>query len=145
MEFGRPNSERKSEHADWGYYWSPFTNTIVRVNERMATDHIYPDALIRELPGFDKLTDYQKKVILNYEDNFQPLPTSLNSSKKDNDAEKWQSALGQSFHPDYVRDAKKYEKAIKEKLVKMIFSFNEANELANREAKMESHMRGRFR
>ncbi|GHO97436.1 hypothetical protein KSF_074840 [Reticulibacter mediterranei] len=127
MEVGRPNFARRSEHADWGYYWNPFTNDIEFTNERMATDHIYPEVLIRKLPDFDLLTPEQQSQVLNHPDNFQPLPRSLNSSKRDRTAEEWQNAFGQSFHPDYIRDAIKYEQAIKKQLTQMIDTFRQQN------------------
>jgi hypothetical protein len=86
----------------------------------METDHIYPENLVKRLPGFDLLTPDQKYAVMNYPSNFQPLPKSLNSSKKDKTALKWQSALGQSFHPDYIGDAIKFEQQIKEMLVNEI-------------------------
>jgi RHS repeat-associated protein len=130
-QFGRPSAERKQEHQDFGYYWDPFTNTIKFVKERMAVDHIYPEAKIRELIavlGEGKLTDRQIFEILNFPDNFQPLPTSLNSSKRDRTAEEWQKALGQSFDPEYIRDAKALENQIGMRLVAKIMEFKALNE-----------------
>src|SRR5207344_3310705 len=97
----------------------------------MAVDHIYPEAKIRELIatfGEGKLTDRQIFQILNFPDNFQPLPTSLNSSKRDRTADEWQEALGQSFNPEYIRDATALENQIGMRLIAKIMEFKASNE-----------------
>jgi len=126
LEAGRPNAARSEEHRYWGYYWDPYTNDIKFANEVMAADHIYPDRLIRRLPGFDQLTSEQQDAVLNYEGNFQPLLGPLNSSKGSKTAAEWTSALGRAVHPGYISDMTKMEAKIKEELQQMIDGYLQA-------------------
>ena len=92
----------------------------------MNADHIYPDRLIRRLPGFDKLKPDQQSAVLNYEGNFQPLLGPLNSSKGSKTAAEWTSALGQALRPDYISDMTKMEARIKEELQQIIDNYLQA-------------------
>ena len=78
---GRPTREAQRLHGLFGWYLDPFTNEIVFVDYVTQADHIFPDRLIRELPGFKDLTPEQQKELVDYPGNFQPLPHWLNASK----------------------------------------------------------------
>jgi len=90
----------------------------------MAADHIYPETLIKELPGFDKLTPEQQKMVLNYERNFQPLPDWLNSSKGAKTYFEWKGAPEKpydsgsfrKFNPKYLESMQLLTIQIKQEL-----------------------------
>ena len=67
-------------------------------------DHIFPQAEIKKLPGFDQLTPAQQKALLNDPMNFQPLDASMNCSKGckvEGTANEWATYKGQSISAEY--------------------------------------------
>ena len=72
-----------------GEYVNPRTNKLVKFDGTLAADHVYPKDLIEQFPDYDKLTQRQQEFLLNYPGNFEPLPPSWNSSKKNRLADKW--------------------------------------------------------
>ena len=136
MELGRPNAVRRSEHAPWGWYLDPFTSLpIYGQRTVMATDHIYPDSLIRKLAGFENLTPAQQTAVLNYEKNFQPLPQWLNSSKGPTPYPFWNEAPRtpgdpssiERFDPSYLRSMTGLSNQIRRDLRGMINGFLQAS------------------
>jgi len=132
-QFGRPSAERRSEHRDWGWYWDPFTNDIVLTNEAMETDHIYPEYLVNQLiksVGKGRLTPRQEFEVRNYPDNFQPLPKSLNASKKHKTAAQWTKAGDRDILPAYIAEQRRLEARIIRDLTGFIERCLEENERA---------------
>jgi RHS repeat-associated protein len=113
MWAGRPNAARRNEHNYGGWYLDPFTNKAVTgYPEVTPADHIVPEYMIRNMPGFSKLTPEQQREVMNYQGNFQPLPKWLNSSKGAKTYMEWTEAPSKPgdpssvkpFHPDYIKD-----------------------------------------
>jgi RHS repeat-associated protein len=133
MELGKPSAARRSEHEGSGFYWDPITNDIKISDKKMQTDHIVSEDTVKVLIkvfGEGKLTKEQIFKILNHPDNFQPLPEDLNKSKSNKSFEDWLKALGQSVHPDYIRDFTKLENQIGQILIDEILRYKKENEEA---------------
>ena len=85
-----------------GRYIDPVTNKLVYTDEVLSADHIIPQRVIVNLPGFAELTYEQQTSVLNYLPNFQGLPRSMNSSKGGTLASQWTEYAGQRIHVDYL-------------------------------------------
>ncbi len=103
--------------------WVGCPRNVFDPDELISPDHIFPVKKITEMPGFDSLTTDQKKAIIRDEvgvGNIQPLPSSMNSSKRDRLGEEWKTYKGQELDQDYMLELAqkqfKLEKAIQDKI-----------------------------
>lgn len=80
----------------------------------MEVDHIYPVTLIKEIPGFWKLSPEGRRAVLDFDGNLQPLPASLNAQKGGKLADEWR-ATGQ-ISEGYYRYLKRREDAMEARL-----------------------------
>jgi hypothetical protein len=121
----RSPSPKLRQWAQQGGYIDPRTNRWVATNERLAADHVYPKELIEKLPGFEKLKPEQKAWLLNYPGNFEPLPQSWNSSKKNRLADDWaRTPMGRLASKEYIDRLRDRQQAFESFAKEMIESFN---------------------
>jgi hypothetical protein len=104
-----------------GEYIDPLTNKVVKTTDTLAADHIFPKKLVKQLPGFDKLTKEQQAQVLNNMDNFRGLPKPMNSSK--GSKTDWRTFRDQPLDPTYADDLARLQKEIRGDLQKMINDF----------------------
>ncbi|MCG3680075.1 hypothetical protein [Aliarcobacter butzleri] len=86
---------------------------------KMQLDHIYPQSLIKDLPGFNLLNSADKKTILQLQENFQPLPQKLNASKGNtvqNSDRPWEMYKkdGMDLNNDYKKALDKAQNELKD-------------------------------
>ena len=116
-------SAKLQQWAKQGGYIDPRTNQWVKYDGALAADHVYPKDLIKKLEGFDKLTPQQQEFLLNYPGNFEPLPTSWNSSKLNRLADEWaKTPMGKQASPQYI-DALRDRQQAFEGLAKSLIEF----------------------
>jgi filamentous hemagglutinin len=105
------------------HYKDPLDGQIkpIPTDRKIHQDHIFPKNSIERLPGFDRLTPAQQKLILNDPKNFQPLPASLNCSKGckvgDNP---WETYRGEPLDPGYIQWLKNQQNEMMEHLTARI-------------------------
>jgi hypothetical protein len=96
-------STKLQQWAQQGGYIDSRTNKWVKFNGNLAADHVYPKDLIKKLDGFDRLTPQQQEFLLNYPGNFEPLPKSWNSSKRNRLADDWaKTPMGRRASKEYL-------------------------------------------
>ncbi|MFN6106306.1 MAG: polymorphic toxin-type HINT domain-containing protein, partial [Planctomycetaceae bacterium] len=101
-----------------GEYIDPLTNKVMRTTETLAADHIFPKSLIKELPGFDKLTLAEQSAVLNNLENFRGLPQSLNASK--GSRIDWSKYRGQPLDTQYAKELADLQQIMKTELMTQI-------------------------
>ena len=111
-------------------YLDPFSNKLIApaVGEVLAVDHIYPVSKIIDLPGFDKLTRSQMTDIIQDRvelGNLQPLPQSLNASKKA--SLKWKMSGNSDLDKAYINDLQATQELLEQKIIQQINTFNRLN------------------
>jgi hypothetical protein len=98
--------------AKQGGYIDPRTNRWIRFEGTLAADHVYPQSLIKRLAGFDTLTREQQDFLLNYPGNFEPFPTTWNSSKKHLLADQWATTpMGRQASKEYIDSLRERQQA----------------------------------
>jgi len=80
-----------------------------------------------KLPGLNSLTETQKKAIIRDTvgvGNIAPLPESLNSSKLNKTDGKWTTFRKEPLNPNYIRDLRRKQDILKNKIQDQIDKFN---------------------
>jgi len=107
-----PNAAARAKSQ--GAYVDPLTNRVVKTTDTLAADHIFPNARIRKLPGFDRLTSAQQSEVLNNLENFRGLPQSLNASK--GSRIDWSMYRGRPLDPQYAKELADLQQVMKTEL-----------------------------
>ncbi|GHA02626.1 hypothetical protein GCM10008090_10030 [Arenicella chitinivorans] len=112
----------------------PYTNQYrdPTADEVISGDHIYPKNLIEKLPGFDDLTDAQKRELIHDMENVQPLPKPLNQSKSnrapDSPKGPWEKAKGNELNEDYRKWLETEQEVQKQRLQDRIDTYLDEND-----------------
>ncbi len=104
-----------------GQYIDPLTGKLIKTADNLAADHIFPKKLIKEMPGFQKLTPEQQSAILNNLQNFQGLPKSFNPSK--GSKIDWTTYKGEPLDPTYARELAELQEIMRKAIQNQIDGF----------------------
>ena len=119
-----PNSTMRANANATGTYVDPISNQVVPSNTTLAADHIYPQSAIKQLPGFDQLSQADQSSLLNDSINTQGLPQTYNSSKGAQLPGQWQTYKGQPLDPNYVMNDANRADALRQYFIDKIASLN---------------------
>jgi RHS repeat-associated protein len=104
-----------------GTYVDPLSNEPVTTTQPLAADHIYPQSLTQQMPGFNLLTPQQQSAVLNNPNNIQGLPQTFNASK--GAQLNWTTYKGQPLNPAYINNLIQQQNQAASELQQQILDF----------------------
>jgi len=124
--------EMRDAYRGMGYL-DPRTNTFraAPLDDVMAVDHIYPASRIAKEEGFNTLTKGQMTDIIQDRiglGNLQPLPQSLNASKKDLFGD-WTTYNSRPLNADYVRALTETQEVMRARILEQIRIYQQQNRM----------------
>ena len=125
--YGMASPNAAARNAVQGSYVDPFSNQKIITGDPLAADHIYPQVLIKQMPGFDQLTPGQQDEVLNNPANFQGLPQTFNSSKNGQPPGDWVTYKGQPLDPGYIQRNQLLQHQLQIQLQEQINGFIQQN------------------